>query len=82
MKTLDHNQSMTSASPMPTEWLERDWIRFKKHVKKLQRRIDKAIEAGDRRKAKSLKRTMNRSFSAKVLGVKLESDSPLRKPAA
>jgi len=63
--------STTGASlPEPIEWHQINWSKAHRTVRRLQVRIVKAIQAGQKRKARALQQILARSLSAKALAVK------------
>ncbi len=54
----------------PIEWHGINWAKINRTVRRLQVRIVKAIQAGQRRKARALQYILARSFSGKTLAVR------------
>lgn len=62
---------VSAASPaLVVPWHKINWSRAAKTVRKLQRRIAKAIREGDMRRAKRLQRLLTSSFCAKAMAVR------------
>ncbi len=53
--------------PIAPKLVPVEWVRLRKNVHRLEMRIMRAEQNGERRKAKSLRRLLAMSFSAKVL---------------
>jgi RNA-directed DNA polymerase len=58
-----------SSTPPPLTWKTIDWSRVRQEVRRLQMRIAKATQAGQRRKAQALQWVLTHSRSAKLLAV-------------
>jgi RNA-directed DNA polymerase len=56
--------------PTPPQWASIDWRTVETTVRRLQERIYRATERGDRRKARSLQRLLVRASSAKLLAIR------------
>lgn len=54
-----------------TQWIGINWSKVEKTIEKLQHRITKATEKGERRKVRHLQRLLNRSISARVKAVQI-----------
>ncbi|MGL5077300.1 MAG: group II intron reverse transcriptase/maturase [Waterburya sp.] len=50
-------------------WKGQDWKKFRKTLFKLQRRVFKAVQVGDKRKARSLQKLILKSQSARLLAI-------------
>jgi RNA-directed DNA polymerase len=59
-----------ASSTTPTSWKAIDWLRVAQEVRRLQRRIAKATQAGQHRKAQALQWVLTHSRSAKLLAVR------------
>ncbi|MEO5333953.1 MAG: group II intron reverse transcriptase/maturase [Magnetococcus sp. YQC-5] len=67
---------VSAASPASIiPWHNINWSRAMKTVRKLQRRIAKAIREGDMRRAKRLQRLLTSSFCAKAMAVRRITDN-------
>ena len=51
-------------------WKNLPWKQFRKNLFRLQRRVYKAIRVGDKRKAKSLQKLIQKSTSARLLAIR------------
>ncbi|OLT63141.1 group II intron reverse transcriptase/maturase [Moorena bouillonii] len=51
-------------------WKKQDWKQFHKNLFRLQRRVFKAVQAGDLRKARSLQKLILKSRSAQLLAIR------------
>jgi RNA-directed DNA polymerase len=58
------------------EWHAIDWPKAHRHVRRLQARIVKAVQAGRWGKVKALQHLLTHSFSAKALAVKRVTENP------
>src|SRR5260370_31903862 len=58
-----------SCTPPPLKWKTIDWASLRQKVRRLQMRIAKATQAGQRRKAQALQWVLTHSRSAKLLAV-------------
>lgn len=56
-------------SPRPTRWHAIDWDHVNAEVRRLQRRIAKAVQDGNHRKAKALQWLLTHAWSAKLVAV-------------
>src|SRR5262245_31717307 len=54
----------------PEDWAQIDWAHVEEVVRRLQVRIVKSVQAGNRRKVKCLQRFLTRSFCGKALSVR------------
>jgi len=64
-------QSMIRHSSNTSEsWKNLPWKKFRQNLFRLQRRVYKAIQAGDKRKAKSLMKLILKSTAARLLAVR------------
>ena len=61
---------MIRHSKTSESWKKLPWKKFRKNLFRLQRRVYKAVRAGDIRKAKSLQKLILRSTSAKLLAIR------------
>jgi RNA-directed DNA polymerase len=52
------------------DWHSLNWRKVHRNVRRLQMRIVKAIQAGEKRKVRALQSILARSLSAKALAVK------------
>mgnify|MGYP006306520617 CR=1 FL=1 len=57
-------------------WSSINWSAAKRVVCRLQKRIVKAVKAGDKQKVRSLQRLLARSIAGKLLSVKKVSENP------
>ena len=65
-----------------TEWKTINWAKVQRKVFKLQKRIYKAVEIGDRAKANNLQKLLVKSYYAKLLAVrKVTQDNQGKKTA-
>ncbi|NEP11587.1 MAG: hypothetical protein F6K14_15520 [Symploca sp. SIO2C1] len=65
-----------------TEWKQINWTKVQRKVFKLQKRIYKAVEIGDRAKAHKLQKLLVKSYYAKLLAVrKVTQDNQGKKTA-
>ena len=53
-----------------TEWKTINWVKVQRKVFKLQKRIYRAVEIGDRAKARNLQKLLVKSYYAKLLAVR------------
>jgi group II intron reverse transcriptase/maturase len=60
-----HSKQITSES-----WKSVTWTKFKKNLFRLQKRVFKAVRAGNKRKARSLQKLILRSRSARFLAIR------------
>lgn len=67
--SAEHNASKAMPNPFE-QWQLIDWEQANSIVKKLQRRIVKAVKAGQWKKVRNLQRLLSRSTSAKALAVR------------
>ncbi len=51
-------------------WRKLPWKKFRKNLFRLQKRVWKAVRAGDMRKARSLQKLIIRSKSARLLAIR------------
>ncbi|NEP03287.1 MAG: RNA-dependent DNA polymerase [Symploca sp. SIO2E9] len=51
-------------------WKTLPWKKFRRDLFRLQRRVFKAVQAGDKRKAKSLQKLILKSYAARMLAVR------------
>jgi hypothetical protein len=68
-----HNwmQIMVSHSIKASElWKNLNWKKFQKNLFRLQKRVFKAVQVGDRRKARSLQKLILKSLAARLLAVR------------
>lgn len=64
-------QSMIRHSSDASEsWMNLPWKKFRRNLFRLQRRVYKAIQVGDKRKAKSLQKLILKSTSARLLAIR------------
>ena len=61
-------------SPIALKLSPVEWVRLEKNVHRLRRRITRAEQNGERRKAKSLRRLLAMSFGAKALAARQPVD--------
>ena len=61
---------MIRHSKTSESWKKLPWKKFRKNLFRLQRRVYKAVRAGDIRKARSLQKLILRSTSAKLLAIR------------
>nr|WP_205879073.1 reverse transcriptase N-terminal domain-containing protein [Leptolyngbya sp. BC1307] len=62
---------MVRHSPSASElWQRLPWKKFRRALFRLQRRVFKAVRAGDRRKARSLQKLILKSTSARLLAIR------------
>ena len=67
----NHLQSMISHSLTTSEsWRRLPWKKFQKTLFRLQKRVYKAVRAGDKQKARSLQKLILKSQSAKLLAIR------------
>jgi RNA-directed DNA polymerase len=64
-KSMIRHSSNTSES-----WKTLDWKKFRKDLFRLQKRVFKAVQAGDKRKARSLQKLILKSSSARFLAIR------------
>ena len=72
---VGHNAS----GAVPSNWSLIDWKKANETVKKLQRRIVKAVKARKWKKVRDLQRLLTNSFSAKALAVRRVTENAGRK---
>jgi RNA-directed DNA polymerase len=65
-----------AVSHAAVEWHAIDWPKAHRHVRRLQARIVKAVQAGRWGKVKALQHLLTHSFSAKALAVKRVTENP------
>jgi RNA-directed DNA polymerase len=65
-----------AVSHVTGEWHAIDWPTVHRHVRRLQARIVKAVQAGRWGKVKALQHLLTHSFSAKALAVKRVTENP------
>lgn len=65
-----------AVSHVAVEWHALDWPKAHRHVRRLQARIVKAVQAGRWGKVKALQHLLTHSFSAKALAVKRVTENP------
>ena len=65
-----------AVSHAAVEWHAIDWPQAPRHVRRLQARIVKAVQAGRWGKVKALQHLLTHSFSAKALAVKRVTENP------
>lgn len=75
------DNSAGAVAPMEIDWQSLDWPAIQRHVRRLQVRIVKAIQAGRWGKAKALQRLLSHSFSAKALAVKRVTENQGKRTA-
>ena len=64
-------QIMVSHSIKASElWKNLNWKKFQKNLFRLQKRVFKAVQAGDKRKARSLQKLILKSKSARLLAIR------------
>jgi RNA-directed DNA polymerase len=64
-------QSMISHSLIASEsWKSLPWKKFQRNLFRLQKRVFKAVEAGDRRKARSLQKLILKSQAGRLLAIR------------
>lgn len=51
-------------------WKTSPWKKFRRNLFRLQRRVYKAIQVGDKRKARSLQKLILKSFAARMLAIR------------
>lgn len=51
-------------------WINQPWKKFRRDLFRLQKRVFKAVQAGDYRKAKSLQKLILKSTSARLLAIR------------
>lgn len=51
-------------------WKKLPWKQFRRNLFRLQKRVFKAIRAGDKRKAKSLQKLILKSCAARMLAIR------------
>jgi RNA-directed DNA polymerase len=62
---------MASHSVKASElWKNLNWKKFPKNLFRLQRRVYKAVQVGDKRKARSLQKLILKSQSARLLAIR------------
>ncbi len=64
-KSMIRHSDRTSES-----WKNLPWKRFRKDLSRLQRRLFKAVQVGDKRKARSLQKLILRSKAARMLAIR------------
>ena len=62
---IRHSKQITSES-----WKSLTWTKFKKNLFRLQKRVFKAVRAGNKRKARSLQKLILRSRAARFLAIR------------
>lgn len=67
--TVQHVRDPARSYPLP-KLTAGQWVRLEKNVRSLHRRIARADQNGERRKAKSLRRLLAKSFGAKALATR------------
>ena len=67
-KRVGADAALTSHKTL-TSWKAIDWLRVRQEVRRLQRRIAKATQAGKHRKARALQWVLTHSMAAKLLAV-------------
>jgi DNA-binding FadR family transcriptional regulator len=73
---MNTEQSMIRHSSDASEsWKNLPWKKFRKNLFRLQKRIYKAIQVGDKRKAKSLMKLVLKSTAARLLAVRSGGDN-------
>jgi RNA-directed DNA polymerase len=81
-KAIKETRQMTAVatagavSHVTVEWHAIDWPKAHRHVRRLQARIVKAVQAGRWGKVKALQHLLTHSFSAKALAVKRVTENP------
>jgi len=65
-----------AVSHAAVEWHAIDWPKAHRHVRRLQARIVKAVQAGRWGKVRALQHLLTHSFSAKALAVKRVTENP------
>lgn len=71
----------TCASSHTVEWHSINWAKIHKRVRKLQIRIVKAVQSGQRGKVKALQWLLTHSFSGKALAVKRVTENQGKRTA-
>ncbi|NEP01017.1 MAG: RNA-dependent DNA polymerase [Symploca sp. SIO2E9] len=61
---IRHNENVSES------WKTLPWKQFRRDLFRLQRRVFKAVKAGDKRKAKSLQKLILKSYAARMLAVR------------
>lgn len=51
-------------------WKKLNWKKFQKNLFRLQKRVFKAVQVGDKRKAQSLQKLILKSKSARLLAIR------------
>ncbi|MDV2999164.1 MAG: hypothetical protein N5P05_002762 [Chroococcopsis gigantea SAG 12.99] len=51
-------------------WKNLNWKKFQKNLFRLQKRVFKAVQVGDKRKAQSLQKLILKSFAARLLAIR------------
>ncbi len=67
---MNVDSSMCASSGKAQDWVQMDWSKYERHVRRLQARIVKATREGRWNKVKTLQRLLTHSFSGKALAVK------------
>jgi RNA-directed DNA polymerase len=81
-KSIKETRQMTAVttagavSHAAVEWHAIDWPKAHRHVRRLQARIVKAVQAGRWGKVQALQHLLTHSFSAKALAVKRVTENP------
>lgn len=68
--TTDKTEKLKDTKYLTKQWENIDWSKVEYDVNRLQTRIAKATNIGDKNKAKRLQYLLTHSFSAKALAVK------------
>ncbi len=68
--TTDKTERLKDTKSLANQWETIDWSKVENEVNRLQTRIAKATDGGDRNKAKRLQYLLTHCFSAKALAVK------------
>jgi RNA-directed DNA polymerase len=69
--TLTREEKMIRHSVKTSEsWKALPWIKYKRNLFRLQKRVYKAVQVGDKRKARSLQRLILKSTSARFLAIR------------
>lgn len=64
-KSMIGHSSNTSES-----WIKLPWKKFRRNLFRLQKRVFKAVQAGDKRKARSLQKLILKSKAARFLAIR------------
>jgi RNA-directed DNA polymerase len=80
MKVAVSNNGSAS-SHAPSEWTTINWRLVQRNVRAMQRRLTKASQEGNWRRAKALQRWLTHSFSAKALAVKRVTENQGKRTA-